>query len=94
MEDEQTAAKNAGGPNEAEYRESMKFLLVVFVLLGEDWVRGDDLDGWGSIVYQTEEICLARKARAEQLRIDVKRANPRAHDLRFVCEPQGPGAKE
>lgn len=65
----------------------MKFLLVVFVLVQGDWVRGDDLEGWGSVAYPTEEVCLQRKARAEQLHIDLIRANPRAYDKRFVCEP-------
>ena len=65
----------------------MKFLLVVFVLVNGDWVRGDDLEGWGSVAYDSEEICLARKARAEQIQVDLKRANPRAYDKRFVCEP-------
>ncbi len=65
----------------------MKFLLVVFVIISGDWVRGDDLDGWGSVAYATEEICLQRKASAEQHQIDLKRVNPRAYDKRFVCEP-------
>ena len=65
----------------------MKFLLVVFILMNGDWIRGDDLEGWGSVAYETEEICLERKARAEKLHIDLRRVNPRAHDKRFVCEP-------
>ena len=66
----------------------MEYLLVVYILLNGVWVRGDELDGWGSIPYPTEQACLQRKGRAEEIRADLKRVNPRAHDKRFECEPR------
>ncbi len=70
----------------------MEYLLVVYILLSGVWVRGDDLEGWGSIPYPTEAVCLERKQRAEQLYADLKRVNPRASPKRYVCEPVDTGA--
>lgn len=64
----------------------MEFLLVVYFLMSGDWVRGDALEGWGSVAYPTEALCLESKARAEEIQADLKRVNPNAHDKRFVCE--------
>ena len=69
----------------------MEYLLVVYLLMGGDWVRGDELDGWGSIPYPAEEVCLQRKARAEEIQADLKRINPRAYDKRYACEPRETG---
>jgi hypothetical protein len=72
----------------------MKFLLVVYILINGDWIRGDDLesDGWSAMPYATEEQCLRSKARAEQIQADLKLSNPRAFDKRFVCESSEAGA--
>ncbi len=69
----------------------MEFLLVVYLLMGGDWVRGDEFEGWGPIPYPTEELCRQRKARAEEIQADLKRVNPRAFDKRFACEPRETG---
>ncbi len=66
----------------------MEYLLVVYFLMNGVWVRGDELDGWASIPYPAQELCLERKARAEEIHADLKRINPRAHDKRFECEPR------
>lgn len=71
----------------------MKYLLVVYLLMSGVWVRGDDLDGWGSIPYPTEAACLERKLRAEQIYADLKRVNPRAIAKRYVCEPRETGSE-
>ncbi len=71
----------------------MEYLLVVYILMNGAWVRGDGLEGWGSIPYPTEEVCLQRKARAEEIQADLKRINPRAYDKRYVCEPREAGSK-
>ncbi len=68
----------------------MGYLPVVYFLMSGDWVRGDELDieGWAPISYPTEEICLERKARGEEIHADLERVNPKARDKRFVCEPR------
>ena len=70
----------------------MEYLLVVYFLMSGDWVRGDELDGWASIPYPTQELCLERKARAEEIQADLERVNPRAYHKRYVCEPRQGGA--
>ena len=70
----------------------MEYLLVVYILLSGAWIRGDDLEGWGSIPYPTEAACLERKLRAEQIFADLKRVNPRASAKRYVCEPREIGS--
>ncbi len=70
----------------------MEYLLVVYFLLSGDWVRGDELDGWAPIAYPTPELCLERKARAEEIQADLERVNPRAYPKRDVCEPRQSGA--
>ena len=69
----------------------MEYLLVVYILMSGVWVRGDELEGWGSIPYPTEAACLESKARAEQIFIDLKRVNPRASVKRYACEPVATG---
>jgi hypothetical protein len=69
----------------------MEYLLVVYILMSGVWVRGDELEGWGSISYPTEAVCLERKARAEQIYAELKRVNPRASDKRYACEPAATG---
>ncbi len=71
----------------------MEYLLVVYFLMSGVWVRGDEFEGWGAISYPTEAACLERKARAEEIQVDLKRVNPRALAKRYVCEPRetGPG---
>ncbi len=70
----------------------MEYLLVVYFLTSGDWVSGDELDGWAPIAYPTQELCLERKARAEEIQADLERDNPRAYPKRDVCEPRQSGA--
>ncbi len=70
----------------------MEYLLVVYFLMGGDWVRGDPQQGWGAIPYPTEAVCLQRKTRAEEIQADLKRVNPRAFDKLFACEPRENGS--
>ncbi len=65
----------------------MKYLLVVFLLMDGQWVRGDTIDGWGSLEYASKEICLEKKQNADRLQADLKIKNPRAYDKKFACEP-------
>ena len=74
----------------------MEFLFVVYILMNDVWVRGDDIAGWASYPYANEARCLAAVERAEELQVELKRANPRAYDKRFECDPvaaQEPGEK-
>ena len=50
----------------------MKWLLVVYFLVGTEWVTADSIgmDGWGSIYYKTDEECL-----------------PRQHEFTDACTP-------
>ena len=64
----------------------MEFLFVVYILMNDIWVRGDEIEGWASYPYATEAQCLAAVERAEALQKELKRANPRAYDKRFECE--------
>ncbi len=66
----------------------MEYLLVVYLLMSGEWVRGDDIDGWGSLPYPTLEECLESKARGEKLFEELKTINPRAYERRFECEPR------
>lgn len=72
----------------------MKYLLVVFILINGEWVRGDDLEGWSAISYETLDRCLESKKRANEIQLNLKRINARAFEKRFVCEPQGDGPIE
>ena len=66
----------------------MEYLLVVYILMNGNWVRGDEIEGWASIAYASEQICLERKASAEALQVELKTRNPQAYDKRFECEPR------
>ncbi len=66
----------------------MKYLLVVFLLMDGDWVRGDTLEGWGSIAYPSLEACERSQNRAEALQEGLRKKNPHAYDKRFSCEKQ------
>ncbi len=72
----------------------MEYLLVVYILMNGAWVRGDELDGWGSIPYPTRIVCLERQARAEELQADLQRISPRVFAKRYACEAReiDPGA--
>ena len=63
----------------------MKVLLIVFFLVDGGWVQGKASEGWGAYSYETEESCLAGKARAEDIHVNLKQVNPRAVDKRFEC---------
>lgn len=64
----------------------MKYWLVVYIMMNGVWVPGEQLEGWGSVPYETEARCLKSKARAEALQVELREINPRAHDKRFACE--------
>ena len=64
----------------------MEFLFVVYLLINDVWVRGDEVQGYGSIVYESEAKCLEVKQRAEALQVELKKKNPNAYDKRFECE--------
>ena len=66
----------------------MEYLLVVYFLMSGVWVRGDEIEGWGSISYPTAAACLERKARAEEIQVELERINPRALPKRYTCEPR------
>ena len=66
----------------------MKYLLVVYLLIDGSWVRGDSMEGWGSIAYESEAICIERKVTAEAYQLELKQQNPAAYEKRFDCEPQ------
>ncbi len=64
----------------------MKFLLVVFLLVNGEWVRGDTMEGWGSIEYPNKQICLEKKAKAEKYQKELAEKSPRAYKKKFACE--------
>lgn len=64
----------------------MKYMLVIFLLMQGEWVRGDTLDGWASVPYPTLEACERSKMRAEAIQEGLKKQNARAYDKRFECE--------
>jgi len=43
----------------------MQWWLTVFFLLGNDWIPGDDIEGWASRAYATQGACETRKRFAE-----------------------------
>ncbi len=63
----------------------MKTLFVVYILMNGIWMPGDMIDGWGSITYKTEEICMERKLDAEAAQRRIKLVNANAFDKRFEC---------
>ena len=66
----------------------MEYLLVVYFLMSGEWIRGDELDGWGSLPLPSQEICLERRQRAEKIHEELMISNPSARDKRFECEPR------
>ncbi len=66
----------------------MKYLLVVFLLMDGEWVRGDTLEGWGSILYPSLEACERSKSRADALNEGLRLKNPHAYDKRFSFDKQ------
>ena len=63
----------------------MKALFVVYILINGFWTPGDLLDGWGSIVYETEAVCMERKVYAEEYQVRLKQIEPRTYDRKFEC---------
>ena len=45
----------------------MTYLFVVFILIGDGWVQGDDIEGWASMPYESLESCLDAMLRAEKI---------------------------
>jgi hypothetical protein len=67
----------------------MQWWLTVFFLLGNSWISGDHVDGWGSRAYATAEECEARKRFAE-LQTD---RFPLELKARWICSKDQPAAK-
>jgi hypothetical protein len=67
----------------------MQWWLTVFFLLGNSWVSGDQMDGWGSRAYPTEDVCEARKRFAE---LQTAR-HPLELEARWICNAGAPAAK-
>ena len=40
--------------------------LTMFILIGDQWVSGDRIDGWASRSYETREECEVRRKFAER----------------------------
>ena len=49
----------------------MTYLFVVFILINGVWVQGDDIEGWGSMPYESLEACLEAISRAEKIQKDL-----------------------
>jgi hypothetical protein len=64
----------------------MKFLLVVFLLGKGEGVRRDTMEGWGSMEYPSEAVCLEKKAKAEEFQVELEKNNARAYKKKFSCE--------
>ena len=67
----------------------MTYLFVVFILINGVWVQGDDIEGWGSIPYESLETCLEAISRAEKILKDLLVFNPKAHEKKFECQEIG-----
>ena len=67
----------------------MQWWLTVFFLLGNAWVSGDQMDGWGSRAYPTESECESRRRFAE---LQTARY-PLELEARWICSA-GPPATE
>ena len=63
----------------------MTYLFVIFIFVNGSWVQGDELEGWASIPYETNESCLNAVSRAEAIQKDLLVVNPKAHAKRFEC---------
>ena len=64
----------------------MAYLFVVFILISDVWVQGDDIEGWASMPYESLESCLDTMSRAEKIQEDLLVFNPKAHQKRFECQ--------
>ena len=64
----------------------MTYLFVVFILINGVWGQGDDIEGWGSMRYDSLESCLDAISRAEKIQKDLLVFNPNAHQKRFECQ--------
>ncbi|ESR23375.1 hypothetical protein [Lutibaculum baratangense] len=64
----------------------MQWWLSVFFLVNGVWVSGDDIDGWSSRAYPTEDACLERKSFAER----ECREHPLEHSAMWYCSPGAP----
>ena len=64
----------------------MTYLFVVFILINGVWVQGDDIEGWGSMPYESRETCLEAILRAEKIQKDLLVFNPKAHQKKFECQ--------
>ena len=64
----------------------MTYLFVVFILIGDVWVQGDDIEGWASMSYESLESCIDARSRAEKIQEDLLVFNPKAHQKRFECQ--------
>ena len=64
----------------------MNYLFVVFILINGVWVQGDDIEGWGSMPYDSLESCQDAMSRAEKIQKDLLVFNSKAHPKRFECQ--------
>ncbi|MCB1380121.1 MAG: hypothetical protein KDK89_17390 [Alphaproteobacteria bacterium] len=66
----------------------MKWWLSVFFFINDAWVPGSSIDGWDPRPFDSEAICLERKARAEQ----ECRNYPLDYDTAWVCSAGEPAS--
>lgn len=59
----------------------MHWWLNVFFFINSIWVSGSQLDGWGPVPLETEQICIERKAHAER----ACRDHPLAYKTVWIC---------
>ena len=64
----------------------MTYLFVVFIFINGVWVHGDNLEGWGSMPYETLDSCVEAMASAEKIQKELLVFNPKAHQKRFECQ--------
>ena len=64
----------------------MTYLFVVFIWINGVWVQGDDIEGWGSMPYESLDSCLDAVSRAEKIHKELLVFNPKAHPKRFECK--------
>jgi hypothetical protein len=65
---------------------SMKWWLTVFFLIGNQWVSGDSIDGWGSRAFLSQPECEQRRHFAETQAQDY----PFEVAARWTCNPGKP----
>lgn len=66
----------------------MKIVLVVFLLIGGAWVRGEDMPyaGWSPVEYATMSKCLNAVERAIALQAGIEALHPNTARKLFDCE--------